>query len=74
MTVTFRCGHRVDVLPSFSVTPVCGCGERVVARVAGARPRFTGACAGPFAETRAVEPAVVNVAAGSPLKLKPPKE
>lgn len=48
MTVTFKCGHRVNAERDVKTAPVCPeCGERVVARVDGARPTFKGACTGP---------------------------
>lgn len=51
--------------------PVCPqCGERTVARTFARAPRFRGACSGPYAETVAVEPGVVNVATAGPLRLK----
>ena len=57
MTVTYKCGHVASLPREVSDTPSCGiCGERVVSRVDGARPRFRGACSGPVAETCAVEP------------------
>ena len=61
MVVRFRCGHEQAVPINLQAAPIClTCGERVVSRVMGARPRFVGACVGPFAETKAVEPAVVS--------------
>lgn len=51
MTVTFKCGHTASVPKEASAAPQCqACGERVVARVTGATPRFTGACKGPLVE------------------------
>ena len=51
MTVTFRCGHSVDLPRDVASAPMCGCGERIVSSVSGAIPRFRGACTGPHAET-----------------------
>lgn len=49
MTVTFKCGHRQDVPSDVQAPPTCSaCGERVVARVEKATPRFTGTCTGPL--------------------------
>jgi len=74
ITVTFRCGHAQVTSPIALAALVCvQCGERIVSRVSGATPRFVGACRGPFAETKAVEPAVVSLAS-TPLVLKTPKE
>lgn len=52
MTVTFRCGHAaVEVGGDVKTPPTCPvCGERVVSRVTGATPRFTGACTGPLVQ------------------------
>lgn len=55
MTVTFRCGHSVTVPREAAAAPICACGERVVARVSGATPRFVGACRGPHCETKALD-------------------
>lgn len=48
--IEWRCGHSVEVaraeMPS---SPICQtCGERVVTRVTGATPKFTGSCTGPL--------------------------
>jgi len=50
MTVQFKCGHAaIEVKPDVADPPRCpDCGERVVSRVTGATPRFTGACRGPL--------------------------
>ena len=74
MTVTFRCGHSVILPRDVAIAPVCHCGERVVSRVDDAKPRFTGVCTGPFAETQDMPGAIVDVAPAGPLRLKPPKE
>lgn len=69
MTVTFRCGHSVDLPRDVAVAPVCGCGERVVSSVTGAAPRFRGACSGPCAETACV-PAATERFSPEALRLK----
>ena len=44
MTLTFKCGHRVELPRDVQETPKCKeCGERVVARVQHATPVFKGA-------------------------------
>lgn len=49
MIVTFKCGHSADVPREVQSPPSCQqCGERVVARVEKATPRFTGECKGPL--------------------------
>lgn len=75
MRVSFGCGHGVD-LPDNTVTaPTCPqCGAQTIARVQVRAPRFVGACRGPYAETKALEPAVVNVAPGGSLTLKAQKD
>jgi DNA-directed RNA polymerase subunit RPC12/RpoP len=48
MTVTFKCGHAVE-LDDPKDPPVCkACGERQIANVKAPAPRFTGACVGPL--------------------------
>lgn len=71
MQVTFRCGHKGTVSETAAAAPICPtCGETQVTHVVARAPRFTGACSGPYAETRHVESAIVNVAPGGPLRLK----
>lgn len=70
MTVTFRCGHRVTLDRTAQSAPVCACGERVVANVTGATPRFTGACRGPHATFAAVEPYAERLPQAAPLRLQ----
>ena len=49
MTITFKCGHRMELERDVKSAPVCKeCGNRIVASVTGATPRFTGACSGPL--------------------------
>ena len=68
--VRFACGHEGQVSETVDAPPVCTqCGERTVMRTHARAPRFRGACSGPYAETMAIEPGVVNVAPGGPLKI-----
>lgn len=66
----FVCGHRAKIGVNPTASPVCGCGETRVARTFARAPRFVGACSGPYAETKGLEPGVVNVATAGPLSLK----
>lgn len=50
MKITFKCGHTKEVPRDVKETPMCDCGERIVKSVAGATPRFMGACTGPLVE------------------------
>lgn len=71
ITVRFVCGHAATVGLSQVVDPVCpSCGETRVARTSAPPPRFRGMCSGPYAETAAVDPAVVNLAPKGALTLK----
>lgn len=75
MLVTFRCGHSQTVPATIAAAPTCvTCRERIIARVNGAQPHFTGTCSGPFCETKALDPAVVSVAPGGVLRLKSSKD
>ena len=67
----FACGHEATVSENVSSTPVCPCGETRITRTFARAPRFTGACSGPYATTKALDAAVVNVAPGGSLNLKP---
>ena len=69
ITVGFACGHSAQVKETAASAPVCPCGETQVTRTQARAPRFVGTCTGPYAETKALEPGVVNVAAGGPLTL-----
>lgn len=69
ITIRFACGHQAQVEETKSDPPVCGCGERRVQAVAARAVRFTGACTGPYAETRLMEPLAVSLAE-RPLVLK----
>ena len=71
--VRFACGHGGTVSETATTTPVCACGETQVVRVKARAPRFRGACSGPYCETVALEPGVVDVASGGALKLKEPE-
>jgi hypothetical protein len=70
IAVRFACGHQTTVGANADTPPTCGCGETRIVRVAARAPRFTGACSGPYCETQAIEPGVVNVAPGGTLRLK----
>lgn len=51
MTITFRCGHQVNLPDTYAATPRCGqCGEAVVSRVRVRPPRFVGTVRGPCAQ------------------------
>ena len=68
--VRFACGHESMVGDNAASTPVCGCGETRIARTFARAPRFVGACSGPYATTRNIEPGVVNLAPAGSLILK----
>ena len=69
ITVRFVCGHASAVGVNATSDPVCPtCGETRIARTSAPPPRFTGACAGPYAVTSKVDPASVRLA--PPLRLK----
>ena len=70
ITVTFACGHTGQVSETSQAVPVCGCGERGLARVKSRAPRFVGACSGPYCETKTIDPAVVDLTTKGSLKLK----
>ena len=70
ITLRFACGHQATIGVNPQSAPVCGCGETRITRTVARAPRFTGACSGPYAETKGVEPAIVNVAPGGALHLK----
>ena len=70
MRVRFACGHEAPVSLTASSVPTCGCGETRIARTFARAPRFTGACSGPYCETKAVDPVVVDLTSAGPLKLK----
>ena len=72
--VTFACGHKGSVGVNSDSVPTCPCGETRIVRTQARAPRFVGACSGPYCETQALEPGVVNVAPGGSLKLKVQQE
>ena len=71
ITVRFACGHTGNVGLNQTASPVCHCGETRVTQTVARAPRFSGACSGPYAEMKTVEPAIVDVATAGPLTLKP---
>lgn len=69
--IRYKCGHEGRLSESVSASPRCHCGETQIVYVKTARPpRFSGAASGPYAEFKAVDPAIVNVAPAGPLRLK----
>lgn len=71
ITVTFACGHRGQVAENATTMPICWqCQQTQVTHVQARPPRFRGTCSGPFAETCALDPGVVNVTTAGPLPLK----
>lgn len=69
--VKFACGHSISVSDNTGWQPVCVvCKEPRIARIQSRAPRFTGTVTGPYAEYKAFDGAVVNVAPGGPLHLK----
>ena len=72
ITVVFNCQHSMQLDDKATASPICGiCGERTVRRVTTSRPpRFVGACTGPYAEYKGLEPGIVDVAPKGPLHLK----
>ena len=70
ITVRFACGHSGQVKETAASHPVCYCGETQVTRTQARAPRFVGTCTGPYAETKALEPGIVNVASSGSLILK----
>lgn len=75
ITIQFACGHEGRLSDAMMTTPICHCGERQIAVVRPSRPpRFVGTVTGPYAEYQALDPGIVNVAPGGPLKLKDEKQ
>jgi predicted RNA-binding Zn-ribbon protein involved in translation (DUF1610 family) len=71
ITVRFTCGHGTTVGEQVTTAPTCPtCGETRIARTLARPPRFTGACSGPYCESKAVEPAIVDLTQAGSLKLK----
>lgn len=69
--IEFTCGHTTSVGDRVTASPRCDCGETQVRRAVPSRlPRFTGTCTGPLSDFQALDPGVVDVAPGGPLKLK----
>ena len=53
MELLFRCGHVREVNPDKEASPVCVCGETVIARALNPeRPRITGHASGPLVNTQ----------------------
>jgi hypothetical protein len=70
ITVRFKCGHGGQVSETADSAPVCQiCGETQVTRTVARAPHFRGTCSGPYAETVALDPGIVNVAPGGALKI-----
>lgn len=70
--VDFACGHSLAIGDRVDAPPRCSvCGETQVRRAMPDRmPRFTGTVTGPYAQFSALEPGIVDVAPGGPLRLK----
>lgn len=68
--VRFQCGHEGQIGDNVEQPPVCGCGERTIVRTFARAPHFRGTVSGPYCETVAVDPGVVNVATSGPLTIK----
>jgi hypothetical protein len=74
MVVKFACGHGMELGDNPNGSPVCGCGEKQIARVQARAPRFTGVATGPFAEFKNLGPATVNCAPGGSLTITTAKD
>lgn len=68
--VRFACGHDGAVGESVDAPPKCACGERQIVRTFTRAPHFRGSCSGPYAETVAVDPGIVNLTTAGPLSIK----
>ena len=68
--VTFACGHTLNIGENPQAAPVCVCGESRITRTKSRPPIFRGVATGPYTETKAMDPGVVNVASAGPLRLK----
>lgn len=67
----FGCGHEGQIAETAASVPVCAeCGDKRVSRTKARAPRFVGACSGPYAESKALDAAVVNLAPSGALNLK----
>jgi hypothetical protein len=70
MRLVFRCGHEADIDVDKVTSPICWCGERIVARTRGVgAPRIVGHARGPLVEGRYLGPQAVPLAK-TPLVLK----
>ena len=69
MKVRFACGHDIELGDNPSGSPVCGCGEKQIARVQARAPRFVGVATGPYTQFQNLGPATVNLAPGGSLNL-----
>ena len=61
ITIRFACGHGMTVAAGDLDVPICHCGEHRVSRVTAPAPTFIGACSGPSADTRVVDPVPVTI-------------
>lgn len=70
--VTFACGHRASVSEKAVTAPTCAvCGPQPVTHTQARAPRFVGACTGPYAETKALDPQPAPLGIGWPTKGPP---
>lgn len=69
MKITFACNHHATIGDASMTAPICWCGESRIQAVTSPPPRFTGACSGPFATYRVVDPITVSLTS-RPLTLK----
>lgn len=70
IAVRFDCGHEAQISETATQAPQCHCGSTRVVYVKARAPRFTGACTGPYAEYKALEPGSVDLTTAGPLTLK----
>lgn len=70
IAVTFACGHAGSVGTTVESAPICHCGETRIVRTFSRPPRFSGACSGPYCETKSVEAGTVSVASAGTLRMK----
>lgn len=70
MILVWRCGHEADIDVDKNTSPICWCGEKVVARTRGVPPpRIVGHARGPLVQGRYLGPQAVSLAQ-TPLVLK----
>lgn len=70
MKLRMKCAHVIDVDVDKVTSPVCWCGERVIARALDApRPRIVGHARGPLAESKYLGAKPVDVTTDGPLPL-----